>query len=356
VVNHDLRLRQLVDRTFVSGEAYFSLHRSLQEILLHKLALDIDHCQIVMSRVYKLIRGVYPPSTEVGKLDPTQWPAYEKYLPQVLALRKQAMRIDPRLSETNDMARLMTDSATYMWQKGMVYEGCQLLVSAEEVLNKLRIEPVHQMRVTIHFYIGGLLSREGIFKCPEQLYRRQQALYITKALVDRKSVNDVTPDDHLALGQAENGVGAAMLYCGRFDDAATHFNRASHFYSKIGTETSLPYHFAQNISNRAIVLAYQLQYMPPPQRDYRQAIDDYIHALCLCDQALGKRNGVTVSMRYFLTLILRSAGKRKESLDLLNEVLTTSIELSGEPDSQTLRYYASCGCAYVDCGQLDKAE
>ncbi|KAH9214614.1 hypothetical protein DL95DRAFT_523757 [Leptodontidium sp. 2 PMI_412] len=346
-----LSRRQLVRRTFKNDKYYLSMHRSLQWVVLHRLAGDPARRNKVFLKAIAIVRRAVPRSSPIAIPDPRKWPIFELYLPQVLSLQGHAANPLPPLEQL-ELCKLLIDGGVYLWGRGFSSDSTQTMRDALQMLDNLGVAKLDFVRYNIHAAMGATLILEGTSKCREALFHKQRVYEIYLAYKDNPPT-DTGLDLSLDVKQqihslSESGLGVAYLFCGQFENADEKFARTLSLIRESATEESAPLQFARCYINIALVRAFQGL--------YGESLELAGQAEALAIRAFGESSGGTVYYRFLIHWILNLAGRFSESLALNEKNLAISVELNGKRNVQTINAYIGIGIAHLRMGNATEAE
>jgi hypothetical protein len=172
----ELTGRRLISAKEQGGRQILSIHRLLQEKILHDLP-EMRFTE-VFGKAYCLVRKKYPSASPIQVPEPQKWPECKEYTPHVLSLRR-AFKSTTFIESSLDLAQLFYDAGFHVWERQTTaHEGVLFLETSEEVLDNIKFDRESKLRADIHSILSNLYDSIGTSKRAESLRRRNEALSI----------------------------------------------------------------------------------------------------------------------------------------------------------------------------------
>ncbi|KAF6229946.1 hypothetical protein HO133_004283 [Letharia lupina] len=345
----NLNVRQLVKREAPSGgQTYFSVHRSLQLSILHRLSQNTKGRQEAFMQAFALVRAQMPEASRIQASQPDAWHKYDAYVPQISSLRTHSLWPEPKIELPVDFVRVLIDTGVYLWQQGLLVEGKAALETAEKCLEEVPLDDLNILFSDIDDVLGIIDDLTGISCRADSLRRRRRALQIRKIEHGRIAEEDRTRIDEVRLYNAEANLGCAYLNAELFEEAETIFENCLVQYKSWTTvEEEIPFEYAKYYNHIAFVRTFQGRH-----------IEAIVSARRACDlqQIHGGPNAPLVQYnRFNLGNQLYHAGELEESLKVNQECLRDRIRVCGKDNLLTLESYSEVGALLFEIGRFDEA-
>jgi tetratricopeptide (TPR) repeat protein len=341
-----LSQRKLITVETRSGEEIWSIHRSLQAKVLQDLNQDYQKRAKVYTQAFLLIRKRFPLPSPIQVPEPSKWPAFRRYLPHVLSLRKIFTGNILEITPSIELARLFSDSGIGLWEQGMTNEGLDLLKSAEAILDRLECSE-DLLRANIHVIISLLLQDSGLAQLAECKTRISLALEIREKYCERTPPELYGKNDEILLYNARSDYACVLLQYNEFQRAEPIFASCFEKYKTWGQPEEIPYEYSKYYHHMAFCLMYRKR---------------FVEAIKMAEQGL---HWVTVATgqgaahdrwKFALACVVLQSGDLKRALNLHREILDSRIERHGDSAFVTLQSWYAVGAAQACIGDLDNAE
>ena len=342
----ELSCRRLIAIKTQDGEEILSIHRSLQEKILHDLDRDAQKREYVFGQAFDLVRKRFPLPSPIQVPEPEKWPDCKENLPHVLHLQKVVSEILPSIMPSVKIARLLSDGGINLWERGMTSEGLRLLRSAEAILDKLDYDEM-QLRANIHIIIALLIQDYGFTHFAESKDRIWTALGIRKDYKDKTHHNLYTREHDILLHNAWSDYGCVLLQSNKYKEAEPIFRKCLGKYHEWGDESEIPYEYYKFNHHTAFCRLYH--------HDFAEAIKLAEEGLRMITLATGQ-SSATSKTRYDLACIVVQSGDFPRALSLHQEVLESNLKQHGKFSFLTLQSYYAVGALHAYCGDLTEAE
>ncbi|KAE8336179.1 hypothetical protein BDV24DRAFT_168522 [Aspergillus arachidicola] len=349
-----LHSRQLVTREVAGNQGYWSIHRSLQLHLLHRLDKAPYDRQRAFEEAVDIVRRAYPRQSSIQAPSNHSWELQEVCLPHVVHLQNVFENSPPSetamtLVPTKNFVHLLGDLGNYMWERAFYDRGVATLELAEKIHETQAWDDLieHSKVATIL----GVLSQEiGISGRQQGLDRCKRSLALRDRHIAHLRDQKIEPslDEMLLFANAFNDVACSLLEYACYDQAEVFLDRS------IGIKCSLQlpengtafFNFAENFKNLAIVRL--------AQKRPDEAMRLIKRATALMEANAGVHAATTQSFLFHRANILHCTGKHADALLAHESVLQARIKIFGE-QAHTLNSYFACGLAYRALGDLKNA-
>lgn len=342
----ELSCRRLIVVKTQDGEDILSIHRSLQEKILHDLDKYAQKREYVFGQAFDLVRKRFPLPSPIQVPEPEKWPDCKENLPHLLHLQKVVIDILPSIIPSVKVARLLSDGGINLWERGMTSEGLRLLRSAEAILDKLDYGE-EQLRANIHIIIALLIQDYGFTHFAESKTRIWDALSIRKNYKSQIDPDLYTRDQDILLHNAWSDYGCVLLQYNDYKEAEPIFRRCLRKYHELGDESEIPYEYYKFNHHTAFCRLYY--------RDFPEAIRLAEEGLRMITLATGQSSAASKT-KFDLACLVVQSGDFTRALSLHQEVLESNLKQHGKFSFLTLQSYYAVGALHAYCGDLAEAE
>jgi tetratricopeptide (TPR) repeat protein len=239
-----LHQRQLVKRE-KAQEAFFTIHRSLQQGILQKLNHDTLERLSAFQCAFNAIRSHVPRPAILLQAEPEKWCRLVPYLPQLLHLRQAYVRSTPKIPGSLQLAELLFDVGMNMWDRGLTRDGQEVLRTAEEVLDGIDYLDKSTIRANIHIVLAIILEDTGISGRKEAMQRRKIAYDIRRFLNDAKDPKERTPEDEILVFAALVDLARSFQQNNQFTEVQKICQVAYQKYREWGDVDKIPFEFSK---------------------------------------------------------------------------------------------------------------
>lgn len=182
-IRRDLGLRQLVKRQEGDGGHQLEIHRSLQMNLLDGLAKNEDASlrATVCMEVIAMLNAVPPQASRLAQNEKKIWPEFTRYVPQVLALRRNSLCPEPPMDFDIEFAKMLSNIGCFLWHMGQIRECDLAMKTADEIIKKQPTSVGESAECKalisdIYLVTGRLADCIGVSRCGVSLEYRQVLL------------------------------------------------------------------------------------------------------------------------------------------------------------------------------------
>jgi hypothetical protein len=310
---------------------FFSIHRSLQWILLNILDRDTGSRQNVFDEAVLLVSEFVPKASPIMVPLPDQWPALQQYLPQVLSLWSVYTKSTPAIRSTNNFAELLCNAGAYMYERGLTRSGLQVLGTANEVCDRLEskdLPETKRLQANVLAYAAGFHWKAGGITTRQEAHEwGRKIVELREAYVNSVGLEHVNLQDYLLLSNAYNDFGLQLIDEQDYDKAESYVLRS--LQMKQARSGDIP-SFELSASKACLGIVRAAQHRSD-------------EALQLCAEATravaeeeGNDSVSAQSFKFDEAMIMASIGKEKESQALLKEILDFQMPLLSESNSSVL--------------------
>lgn len=342
-------IRELSNRRLISvrrqdNQDILSIHRLLQWKILEDLEKDAQKREYVFEQVFYLVRKAFPETSPIQAPQPENWPQCIKIVPHISSLRIVVARAMPRITPTLELARLLADGGTYLWERGKIIEGLRLMRTAEAIYNK-QSNNDDLLHAKIHIIIALLVQHFGISHRAEVLERTQKASSIREEFKRRCREEEYTRSHAILLNNALAEHGCALLQYNRYKEAEAMFDQCLAKYQEWGTEDEFPFEYAKYYHHISFCKMYEGK--------FDEAIANMEKSIQLTTQAIGDNVHLA---RGDLACIVLQAGDIRRSLEIQQKLLPNRLDLYGKSGLLTMQTYYAIGALHSYLGNLEDAE
>jgi tetratricopeptide (TPR) repeat protein len=346
--------RYLVRRNSTDSKIYFSIHRTLQRSILHRLDEDPTTRQATFEVACSIVRQAIPRPSSVQAPSNDTWEAVETCLGHVLHLEEVYRNSPAGLRASKEFGGLLTDVGNYMWERGFYYEGIRTLESAEKIYEEsneserqhlLEKSKVPTLLAGIHLELGIRGRKRGLDYTVKSwnLRQKHEKAYASDG-------EELPDDDLLLLANSYNDIGCCMLEYGCYDRVEEALGMSIELKKSrsIPEEGHAVFNYAENYKNLAILRT--------AQGKHTDAIELSMRAARMIAGEYGSQNPAAQAFHMHLANALYQAGRFGEALTHHEQIRQARISIFGEHGVHTLNSYYACGVALHRLGRLDEAE
>ena len=346
----ELRTRQLVKRETPSDiQPYFSLHRSLQLSVLHRLSAHLQERQKVFTQAFHLVRAQMPEASRIQSYQRDVWHRYEAYVPQISSMRTHSLWLYPKLKLPAEFAQALIGIGTYLWHQGLLSQGREAMETAEQILMEAPVDEMDVRFSDIDDVLGIIDDLTGISCRADSLRRRHRAVKIRRHHHNLIPEKDRSRTDHIRLYNAEANLGCAFLQAEMFKEAEKIFEDCLVNYKQwTPNEHEIPFEYAKYYNHTAFVRTFQGLHV--------EAIKFARRACDLQEMDGGPHSPLLQYNRFNLGNQLFHAGKIDESLEVNQACLRDKIRICGKDNPWTLESYSATGGLLFLLGRNEEAK
>jgi len=353
----------------------WSIHRALQQSLLHRLDADPAARQGAFQVALDVVRQAFPRQSDAQAPTNHNWLVIEAHLSHALHLEdvfRKCPSSDGIVPPPN-FAELLADVGNYMWERGFYDRGLPTLRLAKRIhegnLNRASIGEGPRTRHRYYYcnlmehskvctLLGGIYLEMGISRRQDGLRELVESWRLRQEYFSGADATDINggPGPHrsrqewLLMGNSWNDVGCALLEFACYDKAETFVQKSLQIKRSRGfKEDSVfcAFNYAENYKNLALVRTAQGR--------HRDAVE-------LCQKAVGLMelhndpdSATVLSFRFHLGYALYQAGRFDEALLLHHQVRGSRLRLFGATNVHTLDSFYACSVVLEALGKLDEA-
>ncbi|KAK3384245.1 P-loop containing nucleoside triphosphate hydrolase protein [Lasiosphaeria ovina] len=342
-IRNDLGQRQLIKKEPGPTGPELSIHRSLQNNLLLGLATNTDTTfrNQVFAEVVAMLDAVVPQASRLAQNEKDLWPAFARYVPQVLALRRNSQWPDPPINLTLDFAKMLGNIGVFLWHTGQIRECDAAMTTALAIISRqplsLQQTPACEALVSDIYLVTGILADcIGVSRRRESLEHRRVLRDLREREFEAIPADKVTMDDEIRLANARGDLACAYLQRGEFSKTRRIMEDLfTNYYKKWGTEDALPYEYSKYYHHVGHVLM--------AEGKPAQAVEFARRGVLLEEAHAGGVDSTVLIDRYDLACLLFNAGRVGEALAEHQEVLRLRILACGKSAQFTLESHEAVG-------------
>jgi len=198
------------------------------------------------------------------------WPQCEQWIAHIISLNV-AIRQSKDLSVLpKDLPELFTDASIYLWERGLLEQGRELILSAKALVEAQESDLL--LKDNVYSFYGCILSELGVldqafFFFSEHAHHRKQNL-----LSLQRQGKQATMLDEIRLANAYNNVAGILCAQGRYQEAELNNTLSLKIKERWTAERDLRYLLSLSFSNLANVFGRQEKWDQAAQY-YEKAID-----------------------------------------------------------------------------------
>ena len=322
----------------IHGIPNLTMHRSVQEVIIHKLNRDIPLRDKSFSIVVDLLRQALPKPNLLQQPDPENWPLIEKQLPQLASLASAYKRTDPRIKASLGLAELFSDVGFNVSERGMSGDGQRILETAETVLDEMQFDPDSPLRANIHLILALILDNVGITQRRQTLERRQAAFNIRTKMLNAIEPAKRTTEDEILYYNALNDLSCSYQDYNRFDEIEVNSTACLKKYQEWGDERKVPFEYGKYHHQMALVYAGRGQ--------TKRAVVSARLATQLMAEAF-PAGGIVLKYRFDCANIIFQDGNLEEAIKEHKAILVLRRHSGGNASFLTLQSFLALGILYL---------
>ncbi|KAK4443225.1 P-loop containing nucleoside triphosphate hydrolase protein [Podospora aff. communis PSN243] len=261
---HDL-VRRLIKRALLRADnetrCTYLMHRALQRAIIYKLDKDPAEREKIFQEAAWAVRRITPAASPIQVPTLRLWMAFERAVPHVMALEAAFSMMEPAITGSVELARLLYDAAFNTWERESGHDGLRLLKTAEKILNALDHDPSSRLRPDIYAVIGVICDNIGISERETALRYRRLSVPIRQVIYDRLHPTDAARREaEILLHNSLNDTAESYLQYYDFANANQLIDQCYQRYQTWGTETDFPFEYGKYYRNKSTVLMLQRQF------------------------------------------------------------------------------------------------
>lgn len=340
-------------RQWSSGKPFWSIHRALQQSLLHRLDSDPPARQKAFQRALDLTRQAFPRQSDIQAPSNQNWLANEACLAHALHLEDVYKKAPTPIHAPDHFVELLADVGNYMWEKGLYERGVLTLQLAKSIHNQpgrshdlIEHSKVCSLLCGIFLELGISGRKEGLVEALECWELRQQYLG------QLTSAEEMTQENCLLVANSWNDIACCMMEYGCYNKAEAWMAKSlevKHKHKSGIPESGMAFfNFAENYKNLAIIRT--------SQNRHDEAVTLSRKAALLIEKHTDAENAVTLSFRFHLAYALYQAGSFQEALEVHEQVRQMRAQVFGPYNVHTLNSYYACAVVLQALDQAAEAE
>ncbi|PGH01873.1 hypothetical protein AJ79_07810 [Helicocarpus griseus UAMH5409] len=325
---NDIRRFSLINQSSSGGD--FSVHRLVRMYFLDRL--ETMELQRYFDDVVALLRTVFPRQSLFVEPLSGVWSRCEKWISHITSIHRTSIIFRNRLQLKEPFAQLLLDSATYLWERGLLDAGETLILFAEEICQAEAVDEtlkseVYAFRATFLVELGDLEGALGYFNKQAQ-NRRENISRI------RAQNREPTIAEDIQLANAFNNLAGIYFALGDLQQAEIYNMLSLQIKEHWKYSADLKYLLSLSYSNIANIHGHQ-GHWEEASMFYEKALETSSNSTDTLKRALTYHN--YGSMRL-------AQGQTEEALELL----TSAYRLRSEKipahfdTANTLHMLASC--------------
>lgn len=344
-----LQLRQLIGIHDEEGSAYISIHRTVQWNVLYIISRDKDNRWEAFNHAFTLIKEGTPTVSPLQIPEPEHWPAFQKYVPQILQLRMHCIWPEPPVELPINFAKILSDMGIYMWQVGILTDGSAALHTAIDILDNHKVSRMDPLRGDIAAILKTLTRWVGVSQIERCIQHGKEELIIRKAEYEGLKMDEkLTRTDEIRRYNAENDYALVLLELEDFETVESMIEECFKQYQLWGTEDEIPFEYHKYFDEIAFVRM--------SQGKVKEALGHCHHAMNLIQKFVGEEQLGISGLLTHLALLTYHSGDVRGALDFNEKALKLRKEHRGDYNHYTLDSYALSGAFMMLCGDYEKAE
>lgn len=332
----------------------WSIHRALQQSLLHRLDKDPSARQDAFEIAHSIIRRAFPRQSDVQAPSNQNWPANEACLAHALHLENVYKASPTPIQPPTGFAELLADVSNYMWERGLYQRGITTGQLAKRIHQEHESEASEQSHDLIeHSKVCTLLCciylELGISGRNEGLTEALESWELRRQFRAQSSPTDEMAQENLLLvANSWNDIACCMMEYGCYETAESWLSKSLELKQDLAEDGIASFNFAENFKNLAILRTAQGR--------PAEAITLSRKAVLLVEKHNRHESAVTQSFRFHLAYALYQAGSYAEALSVHEEVRQMRVPIFGPQNVHTLNSYYGCGVALQALGRTEEAE
>lgn len=320
----------------------------MQLNVLLDLSKNYDQRKVVFLDAFELVCRALPYVSPIDNPEPDKWAQFEKYVPQILAMRAHCLWPEPPVGLPEKFAQVLSNMATFMWHAGLMAQGYEALVTAEKILNSINITDENPLRGNVLQHLGIIASFNGVSSRDEAMERRARATKARQTYHATIPINNRTREDDIRLYNVESDMAFGLMQIEDFEESERYIEKCLAKYRQWGTEDEIPFEYLKynHISS----------YIRMSQNRPVDAIECASHAAKLGEKCAGIGHPMTQLCRFSLVNHLYLAGELEKALEISKSVLQIRTKVCGEFNQFTLESQAMTGFLLMKADRPHEAE
>ncbi len=319
----NLRRRHLIYRMSADAMPSLSIHRSLQKDVIFKLDEQPAARQAAFELALNLVRRVYPKRSELEIPASDKWDHHQKYLPQIISLHIHYKEASTGLAPSLELADILADTGTYLWQRGDITAGMNILQTADTLCQQFPEDVAAYIWASVLQSLQAIEFENGISTRSQGLLHLQE-----RARLREKYRNDQDRVSELLLSNAWHDLGCGNLECENFD-VVEDFLEKSFAIKKIwGSPESIPFEYAVHYED--------LAYLRLAQGRTIEAVQLIAKAVALLKTDENVNGDALGQFNFDWAVVLLNSGQFQPALEKSLEALTSRVQLFGANSAKAL--------------------
>lgn len=319
--------RQLVRRQFSSPRPFWSIHRALQQSLLHRLDKEPSARQDAFQLAHSIIRRAFPRQSDVQAPSNQNWLANEACLVHAMHLENVYKASPTPIQPPTGFAELLADVPNYMWERGLYERGITTGQLAKRIHQEHESEGSEQSRDLIEHskvctLLCGIYLELGISGRKEGLAEALEAWELRcRFRAQSSSADEMTQENLLLVANSWNDIACCMMEYGCYETAESWLSKSIELKRALAEDGTAFFNFVENYKNLAILRTAQGRFV--------EAVTLSRKAVLLVERHNSLESAVTQSFRFHLAYALYQAGNYEEALSLHEQVRQARVRIFG---------------------------
>lgn len=219
--------------------------------LLYGLAKNEDASlrATVCMEVIAMVNAVPPQASRLAQNEKKIWPEFTRYVPQVLALRRNSLWPEPPIDFDIEFAKMLSNIGCFLWHTGQIRECDLAMKTADEIIKKQPTSVGESAECKalisdINLVTGRLADCIGVSRCGVSLEDRQVLLTLREEELASISPKKVTVEDQIQWGNPKGDLACAYLQRGQFEKTCEIMEELLIYYKKWGPEDEYPFEYS----------------------------------------------------------------------------------------------------------------
>lgn len=251
-----------------NGRPALSIHRQVRKYVLNHL--DQKTLRKASSWALQLLRKKFPHQSPFAEPLSHLWPQCEQWIAHVISLNVAIRQVKNLSVLPQDLPELFTDASIYLWERGLLEQGRELILSAKALVEAPESDIL--LKDSVYSFYGCILSELGdldqaFFYFSQHAHHRKDNLLSLQRLGKQ-----ATMLDEIRLANAYNNVAGILCAQGRYQEAELNNTLSMKIKERWAAEHDLRYLLSLSFSNLANVFGRQEKWDQAAQY-YEKAID-----------------------------------------------------------------------------------
>ncbi|CAI7671386.1 unnamed protein product [Penicillium pancosmium] len=251
------------------NEFAFKIHRELRRRIL--ITAKPDDLQQAFKWALMRLRESFPHQSPLAEPLSRKWKECGQWISHVMSVKTVTASFRTKLQVPEILVEILIDGAIYLWERGLLDQGFELITFAEEICECID-NCSQSLRAAVLSFKGCILSDRGMITDAIECFRKEVEHKRGFLLSLKKKGQAPSMIDEIQLANGYNNLAGILCACEAFDEADLNNELSLSIKKRWIKKGDLDYLLSLSYSNRANVLGLQKKWSDAA-RWYQKALE-----------------------------------------------------------------------------------